>query len=360
VKKICGIYKITCIDNDKVYIGQSIDIKRRWSNHRSKLNNNKHDNDYLQKAWNKYGSLDFTHEIIEILPHESNQTLINYKECYWINYYNALNKQYGFNLAQGGSCGNPFINKTEEEMEIWKNKIKETKSHEYIIPWNKGMQLPQMSGKNHPMFGKHLSEETKQKISKSNKGRKMSKETKLKVRGENHHMFGKHLSEETKMRMSISKKGEKHNMYNKHLPKEWKQKISKALKGRAFSDETKKKISESKKGQIHTIETREKISKSNKGKFIGKNNPRAMSVICITTGKIFDTAKEGSEFYKISPSSIGQCCKIRKKSVGKHAITGEPLVWIYYKDYITILIYLITINKYNTYIIINNSITIKV
>jgi len=38
-------------------------------------------------------------------------------------------------------------------------------------PWNKGKKLPQMSGQNHPMFGKHLTEQTKEKMRKSLRGR---------------------------------------------------------------------------------------------------------------------------------------------------------------------------------------------
>jgi predicted GIY-YIG superfamily endonuclease len=31
---VAGIYKITNLINNKVYIGQSLDIKRRWKNHK--------------------------------------------------------------------------------------------------------------------------------------------------------------------------------------------------------------------------------------------------------------------------------------------------------------------------------------
>ena len=50
-----GIYCIENTINNKKYIGQSVEIENRWSKHRSELNKNKHDNDYLQKSWNKYG-----------------------------------------------------------------------------------------------------------------------------------------------------------------------------------------------------------------------------------------------------------------------------------------------------------------
>lgn len=43
------------------------------------------------------------------------------------------------------------------------------------IPWNKGKKCPQLSGKNHPMYGKHHSEEHKKKISESEKGKIVKK-----------------------------------------------------------------------------------------------------------------------------------------------------------------------------------------
>lgn len=45
-----GIYKIENKVNGKVYIGQSIDIKIRWYNHRKELNGNRHHNEHLQNA----------------------------------------------------------------------------------------------------------------------------------------------------------------------------------------------------------------------------------------------------------------------------------------------------------------------
>lgn len=55
MNKISGIYKILNIKNGKFYIGSSNNIKVRWSQHKTLLKNNKHENKYLQNAWNKYG-----------------------------------------------------------------------------------------------------------------------------------------------------------------------------------------------------------------------------------------------------------------------------------------------------------------
>jgi len=64
-----------------------------------------------------------------------------------------------------------------------------------------------MSGKNARMFGKHHSESSKQKMSRSNKGKVVSEETRKKM-SENHvGMTGKSFSESSKQKISISNKG---------------------------------------------------------------------------------------------------------------------------------------------------------
>ena len=58
-----GIYKIENKVNGKIYVGQSIDIDTRWYNHRNELNGNRHYNEHLQNAWNKYGEDNFSIQI---------------------------------------------------------------------------------------------------------------------------------------------------------------------------------------------------------------------------------------------------------------------------------------------------------
>lgn len=69
-----GIYKITCISNNKIYIGSACGnskakskkgFYRRWYDHIKKLKANDHRNKILQNAWNKYGEENFIFEILE-------------------------------------------------------------------------------------------------------------------------------------------------------------------------------------------------------------------------------------------------------------------------------------------------------
>ena len=55
VPNTCGIYFIFCTENEKFYIGSSNDFNRRATEHKNDLIGNKHNNDYLQNCFNKYG-----------------------------------------------------------------------------------------------------------------------------------------------------------------------------------------------------------------------------------------------------------------------------------------------------------------
>lgn len=78
------------------------------------------------------------------------------------------------------------------------------------------------------------------------------------------------------------------------------------------------------------IDIENKISKAYEGKNIlkGKDLPQSRAIICITTGKIFDTAKEAGQYYNCSNSSIGECCKGKRKTTGRLA-DGTKLQWAY-------------------------------
>ena len=79
---ISGIYYIKNIQNNKIYIGSSIDIEHRISDHFRALKANKHDNIYLQNSYNKYGKNNFCYGIIEIVEDKDN--LLD-REQYYIN-----------------------------------------------------------------------------------------------------------------------------------------------------------------------------------------------------------------------------------------------------------------------------------
>ena len=104
-EKVCGIYKIENLVNGKVYIGQSADMKRRWSDHK-RMFNHKDDgslkyNYPLYCAFRKYGEQNFSFEIIE----ECDEEELNEKEICYIKKYNSYvrwNNSNGYNQTIGG------------------------------------------------------------------------------------------------------------------------------------------------------------------------------------------------------------------------------------------------------------------
>ena len=130
-------------------------------------------------------------------------------------YYNRPAEELIFiKLSEHSSLHNKGKPKTEEH----KNKISETL---------KG----KLAGENNPMYGKRHSEATREKISKAEKG--------------------KYVSEETRRKLSEAGKGNK-NMLGKKHSEETKKKIGEKSKGRYPSAETRKKLSAAKKGNTNT------------------------------------------------------------------------------------------------------------
>lgn len=106
---ITGIYKIQNTINDKIYVGQSRDIRNRWKRHVKDLNCGCHENNHLQAAWNKYGQSVFRFDLIE----ECSVAELDEKEQYWIAQCRALENGYNFDRGGKGCSG---YKHTEDEI----------------------------------------------------------------------------------------------------------------------------------------------------------------------------------------------------------------------------------------------------
>ena len=91
----CGIYKITKTKNKKIYIGSSINLSSREYKHFWMLNKGIHDNEYLQKSYNKYGKDIFVFEIIDYCE----PTELVERENKFISIHESNNLNKGYNLA---------------------------------------------------------------------------------------------------------------------------------------------------------------------------------------------------------------------------------------------------------------------
>lgn len=115
-----GIYSITNKITGDMYIGQtSNDFEIRWQHHKNDLINNKHTNEYIQRAWSKYGEKAFEFKTVHICDELD---ILNDLEKYYIKKYDTFSK--GYNLTSGGDC---FNYKISEETRLKINKkVKES------------------------------------------------------------------------------------------------------------------------------------------------------------------------------------------------------------------------------------------
>lgn len=108
---ICGIYKITNKINGHYYVGQAVDIKARFREHRFSARHIEHKdhNSPIHKALCKYGCDNFLYEVLE----ECTRTQLNDREIYWIDKLKARENG-NYNILAGGQDRIKFDNKPVE------------------------------------------------------------------------------------------------------------------------------------------------------------------------------------------------------------------------------------------------------
>lgn len=180
-EKICGIYKITS-PSGKIYIGQSVDIKSRFSLYRNLKSKGQ---TLLHRSFLKYGVENHKFEVIRLCSDK----WLNAFEKWFIKYFNSFESANGLNLTDGGSNG---------------RLSEETKRKQSLAA-----------------KGKPKSEEAKQKVREANLGKKASAETRLKMSISH---TGKKVSDQMREKCRLTKIGDKNPMFGKPYPEEVKQK----------------------------------------------------------------------------------------------------------------------------------------
>jgi group I intron endonuclease len=161
----CGIYALYNIQNNKIYVGSSINMYKRVRRHFSDLKKEKHYNKHLTRAYKKYKDT-IIPVVLEIV--DNKQNLIE-REQYWIDYFESYKTKNGYNICIIADRLTGIFRTDEEK--------------KYLSIINTGR--------------KHT-EESKQKMSESRKGIQYSEETINKMK-ESH--IGKNLSEESKEKL---------------------------------------------------------------------------------------------------------------------------------------------------------------
>jgi hypothetical protein len=244
-----GIYMLTNKLTRDIYVGQSIDLRKRFIKYFSLSYLNSRKELIISRALIKYGYSNFSVTILEYC----NESDLDMKEQY---YFDKLNPQYNIQKIAGGSSKGIVLS------EETKAKISESLKGVY-------------AGEKSYWYGRSMSEETKAKISESLKGV---------YAGEKSYWYGRSMSEETKKRMSLKRIGELNPLYGKSHSEQTKELIRQKALGRKFSEETRLLMS-TKRG--NPVNIYEKCS-SEGFKLIGS----------------FVSARRASKFLDISGSTV--------------------------------------------------------
>lgn len=260
------VYKHTSPEG-KIYIGCTHQKpKRRWQH-----GHGYHHNEELTSDIKKFGWDSFEHEIIYSGSEEEAYSL----ERKLIHKYDSSNPDRGYNKSIGGKVNKGMI-----------------RSDEY-----RQMLSERTSGKNHPLYGKRLSEEHRQKIRDANMGHTVSEEARIKIGNGNR---GKVKSEETIKKWRESRKG--------YIPsEETRQRMSEAQRDKYVSEETKKKIGDANRGKVRSEETKRKLSET---------RPNRRKVMCIETGIVYESMRDAANAVGTPHSNIGSVCTGKTKTAG--------------------------------------------
>lgn len=191
-----GIYRIYNKVNGKFYIGSTSNFRKRMREHLHSLRKNKHVNNYLQHAFNKYGEENFIFEVYENVDIDD---LIAVEQMI-LDELKSYDHSIGYNISKNATSyrvfgeENPHFGvpkSAEHKMKISKSLLGHTQTEETKQKISLSLQGKNM-GKEHWSYGKERSLEHRQKHSVSMKG---------KFKGENNPFYGKKHTAETKAKM---------------------------------------------------------------------------------------------------------------------------------------------------------------
>lgn len=151
-----GIYVIQNLVNDKMYIGSSINTRKRKNRHFSELKRGVHKNRKLQSSYNKYGKDNFSFRQLETV--EDKSSLIE-REQYYID---TLKPELNINLVANSSLG---VKRSEDT----KEKVRQANLGLKHPAWRNAIKSKAQGGKNHWTQKKKFTKEAKKRMSKAHK-----------------------------------------------------------------------------------------------------------------------------------------------------------------------------------------------
>ena len=151
MEPIIGIYKITNKINGKSYVGQSVNVHKRWTAEKnSAFNPNATGYDYpLSLAFRKYGLDNFSFEVIEYCD----KTLLDEREVFWIRQYDTF--FHGYNQTMGGDGSAAKAAQNKEIIIVIIQDLKTTDLFHKEIASKWGVSTEMVQGINTGRYWKH-------------------------------------------------------------------------------------------------------------------------------------------------------------------------------------------------------------
>jgi group I intron endonuclease len=159
-----GVYLLRNKINNKLYVGKSVDIPKRWKSYiRDEHTNYRKHTQPIVNAIRKYGWKNFESSIIEYCGKDK----LLKRESFWISHYKTLDRNIGYNICpfSTDSTGYKHTIESRLKMSIAQKGKKKHFSKEHIR--NITIQIKNQTGKGNlnPMFGRHHTETSKNTIS---------------------------------------------------------------------------------------------------------------------------------------------------------------------------------------------------
>lgn len=247
-----GIYKITCLANNKIYIGSATDLDGRWKLHIDNARSSRNNVQVVTKAIRRHGEHNFKLEILEYCPRE----MLIEREQYYLDTYK------------------PFIRT------------------------GRGYNVREKADSN---LGIQLREETRLKMSKASKGRKKSEKTKEKMKQVWHQNRGEDYYNTLSKRM----KGEN----NPATRPDVREKISKSMTGKTWKHDAERveKHRSARLGKKRSDETRKRMSIAQQ-----KNNTRSKEAkenLYLAQRNLYKVYSPEGEIIEIYSRELREYCK---------------------------------------------------
>lgn len=158
-----GIYQFANLTNGKIYVGQSVDLYKRYYQHAELKTQT-----LFGRALRKYGLGGFEFSVLEYV---SDLAQLNEREQYWIDRLMACDRTRGYNTCTqaGSSRGTTHTPKTKALLAELRRGSSATPETRAKVAASSKERYP-----NGPMFGRKHTAETLEKMTRSRTGKTLS------------------------------------------------------------------------------------------------------------------------------------------------------------------------------------------